>query len=95
MTTDSGTTGPTGTLASWNDAPTRRAIVEFVERVTTEGGADYVAPPDRIAVFDNDGTLWCEKPMPSSAGYPAPLAEMYQADSVAARPPAREGRPRA
>ena len=82
MTTDSGTTGPTGTLASWNDTPTRRAIVEFVERVTTEGGADYVAPPDRIAVFDNDGTLWCEKPMPIELGFILlRLAEMCQADS--------------
>jgi hypothetical protein len=82
MTTDSGTTEPTGTLASWNDTPTRRAIVEFVERVTTEGGADYVAPPDRIAVFDNDGTLWCEKPMPIELGFILlRLAEMCRADS--------------
>lgn len=50
-------------LGSWNAGPTRSAIVEFVGRVTTEGGSDYVAPESRIAVFDNDGTLWCEKPM--------------------------------
>jgi phosphoserine phosphatase len=50
-------------LASWTDGPTKSAIVDFVGRVTTEGGADYVAPDERIAVFDNDGTLWCEKPM--------------------------------
>jgi phosphoserine phosphatase len=50
-------------LATWHDGPTKSAIVEFVARVTTEGGPDYVAPEDRIAVFDNDGTLWCEKPM--------------------------------
>ena len=49
-------------LASWNDGPTKSAIVDFVDRVTTEG-PDYVAPEVRIAVFDNDGTLWCEKPM--------------------------------
>ncbi|WP_285032310.1 HAD family hydrolase [Mycolicibacterium sp. lyk4-40-TYG-92] len=48
-------------LASWNDGPTKSAIVDFVGRVTTDG-ADYVAPQDRVAVFDNDGTLWCEKP---------------------------------
>jgi phosphoglycolate phosphatase-like HAD superfamily hydrolase len=51
-------------LPSWNDTATTQAIVDFVERVTTEGGPDYVPPPERVAVFDNDGTLWCEKPMP-------------------------------
>ncbi|MCU0709983.1 MAG: haloacid dehalogenase-like hydrolase [Pirellula sp.] len=50
-------------LASWNDQPSRRSIVEFVERVTLEGGPDYVPVSDRIAVFDNDGTLWTEQPM--------------------------------
>src|SRR5262249_60157722 len=51
-------------LETWNDTATRAAIVDFVERVTTEGGADFVPPSERIATFDNDGTLWCEKPMP-------------------------------
>jgi hypothetical protein len=50
-------------LASWNDGPTKSAIVDFVGRVTTECGPDFVAPEARIAVFDNDGTAWCEKPM--------------------------------
>ncbi len=68
-------------LASWEDTPTRAAIVEFVERVTDEDGADYVAPPDRIATFDNDGTLWCEKPMPIELGFILRrLAEMAEAD---------------
>lgn len=49
-------------LPSWNDTPTKAAIVEFVQRTTTEGSADYLAPYDRIAVFDNDGTLWTEHP---------------------------------
>ena len=49
-------------LASWADGPTKSAIADFVARVTSEG-PDYVAPEARIAVFDNDGTLWCEKPM--------------------------------
>lgn len=49
-------------LASWNDGPTRQAIVDFVARVTTTGGPDYVKPEERIAVFDNDGTLWTEQP---------------------------------
>ncbi|WAB90848.1 HAD family hydrolase [Pseudomonas citronellolis] len=50
-------------LPSWNDGPSRQAIVKFVEAVTTEGGKGYVAPAERIAVFDNDGTLWSEQPM--------------------------------
>ena len=50
-------------LASWNDGQARKAIVDFVTAVTTEGGADFVDPADRIAVFDNDGTLWSEQPM--------------------------------
>jgi phosphoglycolate phosphatase-like HAD superfamily hydrolase len=49
-------------LDTWTDGPTRSAIVDFVGRVTT-AGPDFVAPEARIAVFDNDGTLWCEKPM--------------------------------
>jgi phosphoserine phosphatase len=48
--------------ASWYDGPTRQAIVEFVARVTTTGGPVYVKPEERIAVFDNDGTLWTEQP---------------------------------
>ncbi len=68
-------------LASWHDTETRKAIVDFVERVTTEGGADYVPPSERIAVYDNDGTLWCEKPMPIELGFVlARLAEMAEAD---------------
>lgn len=50
-------------LPSWNDGPSRQAIVAFVDAVTKEGGPDYVAPADRIAVFDNDGTLWSEQPL--------------------------------
>ena len=50
-------------LETWNAGPTKSTIVDFVGRVTTEGGPDYVAPEARIAIFDNDGTLWCEKPM--------------------------------
>jgi len=50
-------------LASWNDGATKRAIVDFVTRVTTRDGPAFVPPADRIAVFDNDGTLWCEQPV--------------------------------
>jgi phosphoserine phosphatase len=50
-------------LVSWNDSPTRAAIIDFVERTTTEGNDDFIAPIDRVAVFDNDGTLWTEQPL--------------------------------
>ena len=50
-------------LPSWNDGPSKKAITSFVTRVTKEGSPDYVAPGERIAVFDNDGTLWCEQPI--------------------------------
>jgi hypothetical protein len=50
-------------LPSWNDGPARQALVGFVERVSKPGGPDFVPPAERIAVFDNDGTLWSEQPM--------------------------------
>ena len=50
-------------LPSWNEGTAKQAIVGFVEKVTKEGGPDFVAAPDRIAVFDNDGTLWTEQPI--------------------------------
>ena len=50
-------------LSSWNDGPTKQAIVAFVAKVTKEGSPDFVPPEQRIATFDNDGTLWCEQPM--------------------------------
>ena len=53
---------PAQELASWNDGPAKAAIVRFVARVTDAGGPDFVPPDERIAVFDNDGTLWGEKP---------------------------------
>ncbi|OBI66885.1 HAD family phosphatase [Mycobacterium sp. E796] len=51
------------TLHTWNDGPAKFAIVDFVHRVTSEGSSDFVERDARVAVFDNDGTLWCEKPM--------------------------------
>jgi hypothetical protein len=50
-------------LASWNDGPAKKSITEFVAKVTEEGSPDFVPPAERIATFDNDGTLWCEQPM--------------------------------
>jgi hypothetical protein len=51
-------------LTSWNDAEARDAIVAFVRSVSSEGSASFIAPAERVAVFDNDGTLWSEKPIP-------------------------------
>lgn len=56
-------------LPSWRDTDARRALLDFVARVTTPGGADFVPREARVAVFDNDGTLWCEKPMPIQAAF--------------------------
>ena len=53
----------TDVLPSWGDGSTKQSIIEFVEHVTKEGGRDYVPPAERIAVFDNDGTLWAEQPI--------------------------------
>jgi hypothetical protein len=50
-------------LPSWNDGPTKQAILDFVAAVTREGSPDFVPPAERIATFDNDGTLWVEHPM--------------------------------
>lgn len=50
-------------LASWNDSAAKEAIIEFVKTVTDKDSSGYVAPEDRIATFDNDGTLWTEHPM--------------------------------
>jgi FMN phosphatase YigB (HAD superfamily) len=70
-------------LAGWNDGASKSAIVEFVGKVTQEGGPDYVPPSERIAVFDNDGTLWCEKPMPIEVGFILRrLARMAEADET-------------
>jgi phosphoserine phosphatase len=64
-------------LASWNEGASKAAVVDFVERVSAEG----IPPEERIAVFDNDGTLWCEKPLPIQADFILRrLFEMAEAD---------------
>jgi hypothetical protein len=55
-------TATTDPLPSWTEGESRQAIMEFVQRVTTPDSTDYIVPEERIAVFDNDGTLWTEKP---------------------------------
>jgi phosphoserine phosphatase len=70
-------------LPSWNEAGARRAIVEFVEAVTGADRESYLPPEERVAVFDNDGTLWCEKPMPIELGFILQrLAAMADQDSA-------------
>jgi len=56
-------TAVTDPLPSWNDTATKKAIATFVERVTKQGSPDFVPPAERIATFDNDGTLWAEQPI--------------------------------
>ena len=51
-------------LPSWNDGKAKQSIVEFVAKVTKQGSPDFIPVAERIATFDNDGTLWCEQPMP-------------------------------
>src|SRR5436190_8615654 len=50
-------------LPSWNDRPAKKAITDLVAKVTKEGSPDFVPPEERIATFDNDGTVWCEQPL--------------------------------
>lgn len=64
---DSATPLATGPLPSWNDGAAKQAILQWVERATRAGSPDFVAPAERIAVFDNDGTLWPEQPLPFQA----------------------------
>jgi hypothetical protein len=82
-------TDPTDYLRSWNDTPTRQAIVAFVAGVTDQDAPTFVPVEERIAVFDNDGTLWCEKPMPIQLGFILQrLAAMASEDpSLAQRQP--------
>jgi hypothetical protein len=69
-------------LPSWNDGAVKKSITDFVARVTREGGADFVPVPERIATFDNDGTLWCEQPM-----YFQTVFAMERAKAIAAKDP--------
>ena len=56
-------------LPSWNDGAAKQAIIDFVAETTTEGGANFVAPEDRIATFDQDGTTWVEHPLYGQAQF--------------------------
>ena len=68
-------------LASWRDGPARSAILAFVAAATGQDGSAAVAVEERVAVFDNDGTLWCEKPVPIQMDFfLRRLVEMAEAD---------------
>ena len=56
-------------LASWNDGPPKQAILEFVKATTTQGSPQFVPPEERIATFDQDGTLWVEHPIYTQVVY--------------------------
>ena len=58
---------PAEPLPSWNESGAKKAVVDFVAKVTTHGSPDFVPVAERIAVFDNDGTLWAEQPLPFQA----------------------------
>jgi phosphoserine phosphatase len=68
-TTDTTVAATTDPLASWNEGPAKQAILDFVNRTTTEGSKDLVPVPERIAVFDNDGCLWSEAPLPPQLAF--------------------------
>jgi phosphoglycolate phosphatase-like HAD superfamily hydrolase len=76
-------------LDSWTDLDTRKTIEEFVFRVTDASSPQWLPPAERVAVFDNDGTLWCEKPMPVELGFILKrMAAMAEADpTLRARQP--------
>jgi phosphoglycolate phosphatase-like HAD superfamily hydrolase len=76
-------------LPSWNDGAAKRALLDFVARVTDADGPDFVTPRDRIATFDNDGTLWCEQPVYVQAVFALDRARlMAERDPALAEKPA-------
>jgi hypothetical protein len=79
---------PTDPLPSWNEGPTKQAILDFVARVTTPGSPDFVPEAERIAAFDNDGTLWQERPTVEVVFLLTRLKAMAEADPAVARDPA-------
>ena len=77
------------TLTSWNDTKTKQAVLDFVASTADENSPDYIAPAERIAAFDNDGTLWVEQPAPAQTGLLfGKIVEQVKADpSLAAEEP--------
>lgn len=72
-------------LPSWNDTQTKQTILDFVNRAGDEKGPDYIPPAERVAAFDNDGTLWVEQPAPAQTGFLiGKLVEQVKADPLLA-----------
>lgn len=72
-------------LSSWVDGPVRNNLIEFVLGSSTLGSSGFIPVPDRVAAFDNDGTLWAEQPMPVQAPFLlAKLVEQVRADPTLA-----------
>jgi phosphoserine phosphatase len=79
----------TSPLLSWRDTPTKQAVLDFVAAVTDDGSPKYLPPAERVAVFDNDGTLWCEKPAYIQLFFAiARLKQMAEADATLLDKPA-------
>jgi hypothetical protein len=75
------------TLPSWNDTQTKQTILDFVAAASDKNSSDYVPPPDRIAAFDNDGTLWVEQPAPAQTGLLlGKIVEQVKADTARLMP---------
>ena len=79
-------------LPSWNEGATKKSITDFVARVTTQGGPDFVPPDQRIATFDNDGTLWIEQPMYVQLAFILDRVKALAPQNPAGRPPSRSRR---
>lgn len=75
-------------LPSWNNGVIKTTILDFIARVTKEGGPEFVPPAERIATFDNDGTLWCEQPV-----YVQAVFVLDRARTMAERDPILKGKP--
>ena len=83
VTTRQGPGGTTDQLSSWRDGPAKNAILAFVAATSGADGSDPVPVEERVAVFDNDGTLWCEKPVPIQMDFILRrFVEMAEADAV-------------
>jgi phosphoserine phosphatase len=76
-------------LPGWNDTPAKKAILDFIAKVTDERRPEFVPPARRIAVFDNDGTLWTERPVPTQAYFAQDRLEAY----AEAHPDVRNAQP--
>lgn len=80
-------------LPSWNDGTTKQQIQSFVKKITTTGSPDFVEPAKRIAVFDNDGTLWAEQPAYFEFFFALDQVKAMSPSIRNGKPPSRSSRP--